>query len=69
MDRVQAQHGPEKVSALSVILARRWASKSCSPSWATNQFSRNFALLVASALLLALALLLAVLIAVMIRPS
>ena len=30
-DRVQAQHGPDKASALSVILARRWASKSSSP--------------------------------------
>ena len=48
------QHGPEEASALSVILARHWASKICSPNKATSQFSRNFALLVALALLLAL---------------
>ena len=29
MARVQAQHGPDKASALSIILARHWASKSC----------------------------------------
>ena len=52
MTRVQAQHGPEKASALSVIVARQWASKSRSPSKATSQFSRNSALLVARALLL-----------------
>ena len=71
MARAQAQHGPEKASALAVILARHWAPKSCSPSGATSQFSRNFALLVAHALLLALALLLvlALLLAVTIRPS
>ena len=62
MARVQAQHGPKKASVLSVILARHWASKSCSPSRATSQFSRKFALLVALVLLLALALLHAVMI-------
>ena len=51
---------PKKTSALSVILARHGASKSCSPSRTTNQFA-----LVSIALLLALALFLAV----MIRPS
>ena len=29
--RVQVQHGPNKASALSAILARQWASKSSSP--------------------------------------
>ena len=30
--RVQAQHGPDRGSFLSIIFARHWASKSCSPS-------------------------------------
>ena len=41
--RVQAQHGPDKASALSVILALRWASKSSSPiSNLASVSSHNF---------------------------
>ena len=54
--RVQSQHGPEKASALSLSSSRvielLLGSKSCSPSRANSQLSRNFVLLVALVLLL-----------------
>ena len=64
MARVQSQHGLEKsVCSFSVILARHWASKSCSQSMAiqsVHEISSCLLLLLCSLLLLcALALLLA----------
>ena len=45
--RVQAQHGPDKASGLSIILARYWASKSCSPSRANHCLLCSLLLLLA----------------------